>query len=255
MAGDARNPTTILAKAYPRAAAYDAGWIRANALGENTLCQAEGLAQCVPLRAGQTILDLGCGKATSSIFLAREFHVTCWALDANISPTENLGRVRDLDCADRVFPLRGDARDLPFAQSFFDAIVAIDSYLYYGTDERCLGYLTQFLKPGGWIAIADIAFTREIATIDDAPAFLRPQFAKHWSYVHTIRWWTRHWEKTGLVEIERAETLPESAVLLQDYFRDRPAYQSEDAIMRAVPKDHGGLITLFSHDRAQAIRT
>lgn len=214
-------------------------------MSENALCQAEALAQCLPLRAGQTILDLGCGKATSSIFLARKFQVACWAVDANVSPTENFERVRDLDCVDRVCPLRGDAHDLPFAESFFDAIVAIDLYLYYGTDERYLGYLVQSLKPGGHLAIADIAFTREIATIDDATEFLRPQFAKHCSYVHRVPRWRQHWAKAGVVEIERAEALPESQSLLRDYVDNRPAQQDEDAIMRAVPKDHGGLITLF----------
>lgn len=240
-----RNPTAALAKAYPRAATYDLRWVRGNAMGENTLCQAEGLAQCLPLRAGQTILDLGCGKATSSIFLAREFGVTCWAVDHDTSPTDSLKRAQDLDCADRVFPLRADAHRLPFAKGFFDGIVAIDSYLYYGTDERYLGYLVEFLKPGGHIAIADIAFTREIASHDEAPEFLRPQFAKHWSYVHTISWWRRHWEKAGVVEVDCAEPLPETEALLRDYVRNRPPEQPEDAIMRAVPQDHGGLITLF----------
>ena len=239
------NPAAILAKAYPRAGAYDSRWVRANALGENTVCQAEGLAQRMPLRASQTVLDLGCGKATSSIFLACEFGVTCWAVDSQTSPTESLKRARDFKCADRVFPLRVDAHRLPFAKGFFDAIVAIDSYLYYGTDERYLGYLVEFLKPGGHIAIADVAFTREVTSLEDAPEFLRPQFSKHWSYVHTIPWWQRHWAKSGMVEVDCAEVLPESDALLRDYVGGRPPEQDEDAIMRAVPKDHGGLITLF----------
>jgi cyclopropane fatty-acyl-phospholipid synthase-like methyltransferase len=240
-----RDLPAALAKTYPRAAGYDPGWVRENALGENALCQAEALAQRLPLRAGLTILDLGCGKATSSIFLAREFGVTCWAVDADTSPTESLKRARDLNCDDRVFPLRADAHQLPFAKGFFDAVIAIDSYLYYGTDDRYLGYLTQFLKPGGHLAVADIAFTRAIESEDEAPEFLRPQFAKHWSYVHTIPWWRRHWEKAGVVEVDCAEALPESEALLHDYVGGRPPDQDEDAIMRAVPRDHGGLLTLF----------
>jgi cyclopropane fatty-acyl-phospholipid synthase-like methyltransferase len=242
---DANTPAVLLAKSYPRAAAYDPDWVRGNALGENAICQAEALAQCLSLRPGEAVLDLGCGKATSSIFLAREFGVTCWAVDANTSPTETLNRARDMDCGERLFPLRADAHDLPFAKGFFDAIVAIDSYLYYGTDDRYLGYLVEFLRPGGRLAVADIAFTREIAGPEDAPDFLRAHFGKHWSYVHAIAWWRRHWEKTELVEVDCAEALPESETLLRDYVRNRPPEQDEDAIMRAVPQDHGGLITLF----------
>ena len=59
--------------AFPRTAKYDKRWIRENALGENALCQAESLAGHLPFSAGMRVLELGCGKATGSIFLAREF--------------------------------------------------------------------------------------------------------------------------------------------------------------------------------------
>ena len=62
--------------------------------------------------------------------------------------------------------------------------------------------------------------------------------------MHTVDWWTQHWEKTGLVEVRCAELLPESNDLLRDYATDRPLEQDEDSIMRAVPHDHDGLIAL-----------
>jgi hypothetical protein len=133
-------------------------------------------------------------------------------------------------------------RDGPFiGKDYF----AIDSFLYYGTDDRYLSYLVQFIKPGGFIGVVDIAFTRDVRSIEDAPEYLRPQYQKHWSYVHTVEWWTQHWEKTGLVEVQSAELLPESNNLLRDYARDRPPEQDEDSIMRAVPQDRDGLIALF----------
>ena len=230
---------------FPRAAKYDPQWVRENALGENALCQAEALARHLPFRAGTRVLDLGCGKATSSIFLAREFGLEAWAVDGNTSPTENHKRAAGLNCAESVLPIRADARSLPFAKDFFDAIVAIDSFLYYGTDQRYLGYLAQFLKSGGHIGIVDIGFRRELASIDEAPDFLRPQFHKHWSFIHSIEWWVRHWENTGLVDVTHAAELPESAALLRDYVRGRPPEQDEDAIMRAIPQDDQGLLMLF----------
>jgi hypothetical protein len=75
--------------AFPLSAKYDRRWIRDNALGENALCQAESLARHLPLRAGMRMLDLGCGKATSSIFLAREFDVEVWAADGATSPNHD----------------------------------------------------------------------------------------------------------------------------------------------------------------------
>jgi len=119
------------------------------------------------------------------------------------------------------------------------------SFLYYGTDDQYLSYLVQFLKPGGYIGVVDIAFARNIRSIEDAPEYLRPQFEKHWSYVHTIDWWAEHWQKTGLVDMECAELLPESKDLLQDYVKERPQEQEEDSIMRAVRQDRDNLIALF----------
>jgi hypothetical protein len=141
--------------------------------------------------------------------------------------------------------MRVDAHGLPFAKEFFDAVIAIDSYLYFGTDDRYLGYLVQFVKPGGYIGLVDIAFTRELLSIEDAPGYLRPQYPKHWSHVHSVKWWKRHWDKTGLVDVQYAELLPESDELLRDYALDRPPEQDENSIMQGVPRDHEGLIALF----------
>ena len=74
---------------------------------------------------------------------------------------------------------------------------------------------------------------------------MRLQYPKHWSYVHSVDWWKLHWEKTGLVDVQCAELLPESDDLLRDYVLGRPPEQDEDSIMRAVPRDHEGLIALF----------
>jgi cyclopropane fatty-acyl-phospholipid synthase-like methyltransferase len=123
------DPNAISAIAFPLTAKYDPKWIRDNALGENALCQAESLARRFPLRAGMRILDLGCGKAASSIFLAREFGVEVWAADGATSPSENRKRAIALGCEANVFPLRVDAHSLPFAREFFDAVIAIDSFL------------------------------------------------------------------------------------------------------------------------------
>ena len=73
--------------AFPLTAKYDPQWVRENALGENALCQVESLARRLPLRPGMRVLDLGCGKATSSIFLAREFGIQAWAADGATSST------------------------------------------------------------------------------------------------------------------------------------------------------------------------
>src|SRR5713101_5868948 len=57
------------------------------------------------------------------------------ATDLWFSASENIQRIRDAGVEDGVFPIHADARSLPFATEFFDAIVCIDSFIYYGTDD------------------------------------------------------------------------------------------------------------------------
>ena len=230
---------------FPLTAKYDPRWVAENALGENALCQTECLARQLPFRAGMRVLDLGCGRATSSIFLAREFGVEVWAVDKTVSPSENRQRATTLDQASKVYPLRLDARRLPFANEFFDAVIGIDSFLYFATDERYLEYLVPFIKPRGYVGVVDIGFTREVPSAAQAPEYLRPEFAEHWSYVHTLSWWRDHWEKTGLVDVQYAKLVPESDELLRSYVRDKPPAQAEDSIMRASRCDDDGLVSLF----------
>lgn len=45
------------------------------------------------LKPGMRILDMGCGNALTSIFLAKEFGVTVFANDLWVSPTDNWKRI------------------------------------------------------------------------------------------------------------------------------------------------------------------
>ena len=141
----------------------------------------------LPLRAGMRILDLGCGKATSSIFQAREFGVEVWAADGATSPSENRKRAVALGCEASVFPLRVDAHSLPFAKDFFDTVIAIDSFVYFGTDDRYLSYLVQFIKPGGFIGVVDILWQAS-ADIDPSRRYaLRDVHRRRWPAGHRFR--------------------------------------------------------------------
>ncbi len=231
--------------AYPLTSRYAPDWIRANALGENALCQVEILSRRLPFRSGMRVLDLACGNATSSIFLAREFNVEVWAVDGAVSADHNRARAVEFGCERSVFPLRVEAHALPFAAGFFDAVIAIDSYLYFGTDDRYLAYLAGFLKPAGYLGVVDIAFTRELRSAADAPEYLRTRYPTHWSFVHCAEWWRSHWTKTGMVDVLHAEYLAESEELLHDYVEERPPVGRENSIMWAVPRDHDGLIALM----------
>jgi SAM-dependent methyltransferase len=198
----------FVSEQFPRSSAYHPEWIIASVSGgANVLQITEWLTSAMDLRPGMRVLDLGCGRGMSSIFLRREFGVQVWATDLWISASENLQRIRDAGVEDGVFPIHADARSLPFATEFFDAIVCVDSIYYYGTDDLYLSYLARFVKPGGQIGIAGAGLIHEIE--GPVPEHLSEWWTQDLWSLHSAAWWRRHWERTGIVDIELADTMPD----------------------------------------------
>ncbi len=50
-------------------------------------------------------------------------------------PHRNYERFKKVDLEEEIIPLRAEAHQLPFAHDFFDVIVTIDSYHYFGNTE------------------------------------------------------------------------------------------------------------------------
>src|SRR5438270_13730967 len=80
---------------YPRSSTYDPVWLIDNMMGPCAAWLMEALTDVVPLEEGERVLDLGCGKAVSSIFLTREFGVGVEAVDLWIDPSDNQQRIAD----------------------------------------------------------------------------------------------------------------------------------------------------------------
>jgi cyclopropane fatty-acyl-phospholipid synthase-like methyltransferase len=191
---------------FPRSSKYHPDWLRSSVSGAaNSLWMTEWLAEAIDLRPGMRVLDLGCGRAASSIFLHREFGVQVWATDLWFSATENLARIRDAGVDAGVFPIHANARDLPYAAGFFDAIVSMDSFIYYGTDDLYLNDVARFVKPGGAIGIAGAGLVREID--GPVPDHLRSWWTNDLWCLHSAAWWRHHWERTGILDMHSADTL------------------------------------------------
>ena len=82
---------------FPRSCKYDPHWVIENRMGLNALWLTEWLCEEVRLEPGMRVLDLGGGKAMSSVFLVKEFDVHVWATDLWIPATENLKQIEQFD--------------------------------------------------------------------------------------------------------------------------------------------------------------
>ncbi len=209
--------TARLAKPrFPRSSRYDGRWIVDNLMGPHVLWLAEQLCEALVLEPGMRVLDLGCGKAISSIFLAKEFGVEVVAADLWISATENAHRIAAAGVAEHVVPVHAEAHALPLAHDSFDAIVSLDAYQYFGTDDLYPGTIAKFLKPGGRLGIVVPGLAHEI---DAVPKAIEPWWEWDFCCFHSPAWWRRHWAKTGLVTVETCDWLADGHALWLDWYR------------------------------------
>ena len=126
-------------------------------MGPNSFRLLEELIRRAPFEpCWNRTLDLGCGLALTSVFLANETPAdSVYAFDLWIDATDNLKRIRDLSLENRIIPIHGDALDMPFARGWFDTVVSVDSYHYFGCREGVFAEkILPFVRRGGSVMIA-----------------------------------------------------------------------------------------------------
>lgn len=235
---------------FPRASRYPPDWVLSKPFGANVLWLAEWLAEGMNLAPGARVLDLGCGRAKSSIFLAKEYGVQVWAADLWIPAATNLREVRRMGVEDKVFPLHLDARNLPFADEFFDAIVAIDSYQYFGTDDLYLNSLVRFLKPGGLLGMASAGLMKPLPA--EVPEHLRRFWTDDNWCIHTLDWWRDHWDHNRSIDVEVASTMDQGWRAWEQWAR---ATNVSEWYLEMLKRDRGeylGYVRMVARRSAEA---
>ncbi len=187
---------------FNRSEKFDKDFMKENMMGPNCVKLLEDITTQIALQPGTRVLDLGCGKCLTSIFLAREFGVTVYATDLWIAATENFQRIQSFGLEDRVIPIHAEAHDLPYAQDYFDAAVTLDAYHYFGHEEGYMDqYFAPFVKPGGTIAIGVPGVKMDL---DGLPAEMSPYVsAEDFATFRSTRWWEQHLKASRLFDLER----------------------------------------------------
>lgn len=191
---------------YPLSNKYYPDWILQNCMGSHCLWLQELLAKDMHLSSNQHVLDLGCGKALGSIFLAKEYGVNVWATDLWNSATDNLNRIRDMNIEDKVYPIHADANDMPFADGFFDALVSINALFFFTPNGKFLKeHIFRHVKPGGEIGVVVPGFYKQY---DKVPDELKPHWHPDFDKWYTLEWWIDAFCESGMVDIVIADTFP-----------------------------------------------
>jgi len=227
---------------FKKSSKYSTEWMMTNEMGPNAVWLTEYLTENIELQPGMKVLDLGCGKAMSSIFLAKELGVYVWATDLWISPTENYINIKEQGVSNLVYPVYAEAHALPYAENFFDVIISVDAYHYFGTGDTYLSYILKFLRLGGTMGIILPGLQMEFG--NKIPISLEPYWEPEFHTLHTAEWWKNHWEKTGLVKVITADILPDGWKIWYEW-------EKELIKIRGVPEQRGSDLELLKADKGE----
>ena len=217
---------------YPELESYSRDECYQDFFGGGGLYLAVEMLRTLRLKPDDIVLDLGCGKGATSIFLAKHYGVQVVALDLWTSAEYLAEKFKARGYAERIAAIQMDATwPLPFPESHFDAIFCMNSFNFYGGSVDFLKHLLKHLKPGGQICIGSEVlsseFTEEqIANPPPVYAFRLPPPNEHvdvfeddFKKQHTPGWWHDLFQSSGLLRVEHCRELENSGVIYEELVR------------------------------------
>lgn len=187
---------------FPKANSFPQSTMRERSMGPNPLKLCEELLGYADVPVGSVVLDLGSGAGLTSALMAREYGLIVYAADLWSDPSDNMRFFEECGLVNRqVIPLKADATALPFAHGFFDVVVSVDSYNYFGRDPGYLGgHLLPLVKRGGELLFAIPGMVRDCH--NSLPDCLLASWTpEQLDFMHDMDWWRANFAQTDDAEI------------------------------------------------------
>lgn len=200
---------------YPKLQGLDRKDIYSGKMGPGGLFFASQMADSVSLSQGTRVMDLGCGRAGTSVFLAKTYGAQVCALDLWISREEMQQTIDDAACGDLVAPYNVDAtKDLSFEDGYFDVIFCMDAFHYFGANEGFLAHISRYLKSGGQFVVGNPCFDREFER--PIPPVYEAFWDSEFSKYHSPRWWEDLFVSTDMFENIAVHEARDGVILWED---------------------------------------
>ena len=128
----------------------------------------------------------------------------------------------------QIVPVKADATALPFSKEFFDAVVSVDSYNYFGRDERYLDEkLLPFVKSGGYVYISVPGMKKDCH--DNLPAELLLSWTpEQLDYMHDVQFWHNIVSKSKTAEVLCVKEMESNEEVWADWLAQENEYAVGD---------------------------
>lgn len=198
-------------------------------MGPNPIKLLEELMLDNATEKGKKVMDLGSGTGLTSVFLAKEYDFRVWAADLWSEPNENQAFFEKCGLSkEQIKAVKADATDLPFEKEFFDAVVSVDSYNYFGRDENYLDEkLLPFVKSGGYIYVAVPGMVKDCH--NNLPKELLLSWTpEQMEYMRDVAYWHSLMDKCKGAKIVEVSEMQSNDEVWQDWLKCDNEYAIND---------------------------
>ncbi len=134
------------------------------------------LTELVLLKPGTMVMDIGAGRGTTAIYLARKYRCIVTAIDLSATMVVLAGdKAKKEHLGDQVSFLIADSRKLPFLPHSFDVVISECSLSLLPDKDNVVRDIWRVLKPGGGLAFTDLIIKNGILPNLTTETALLPQ--------------------------------------------------------------------------------